>query len=159
MTAAPKSVIRHATSTFFASRAGPATFRGVARCVVVASSQDVYRWGYVIGKDGGPVDSHITEDSPLRESRYPYRGRKLPIYTEWDIENYNKILVERAFPSNSELPAITIGRPSLGPRPCGGLSNGSGRILPIRSRWQWSITQRKTGLWRIRQNNRRCSAQ
>ncbi len=28
-----------------------------------------------------PAERDITEDSPLRESRYPYRGRKLPIYT------------------------------------------------------------------------------
>jgi nucleoside-diphosphate-sugar epimerase len=91
-----------------------ATFRGIARRVVVASSQDVYRaWGYIIGKDSGPVDPHITEDSPLRESRYPYRGRKLPTYTEWDIENYDKILVERAFQSDPELPATILRLPMI----------------------------------------------
>src|SRR5437879_10291810 len=64
--------------------------------------------GYVTGKDRGPVDPHITEDSPLRESRYPYRGRKLPIDTEWDLENYDRTLVERAFQSDPELPATIL---------------------------------------------------
>jgi nucleoside-diphosphate-sugar epimerase len=91
-----------------------ATFRGIARRVVAASSQDVYlAWGYVTGSDRGPVDPHITEDSPLRESRYPYRGRKLPMYTEWDLENYDKILVERALQSDSELPATILRLPMV----------------------------------------------
>lgn len=90
------------------------TFRGIARRVVAASSQDVYlAWGYVTGMDRGPVDPHITEDSPLRQSRYPYRGRKLPIYTEWDFENYDKILVERAFQSDPELPATILRLPMV----------------------------------------------
>jgi nucleoside-diphosphate-sugar epimerase len=91
-----------------------AVFRGIARRVVAASSQDVYRaWGYVIGTDSGPVDLHITEDSPLRESRYPYRGRKLPIYTEWDIDNYDKILVERAFRTDPDLPVTILRLPMI----------------------------------------------
>ena len=91
-----------------------ATFRGIARRTVAASSQDVYRaWGYVTGRDSGPVDPQITEDSPLRESRYPYRGRKLSIYTEWNLENYDKILVERAFQSDLELPATILRLPII----------------------------------------------
>jgi nucleoside-diphosphate-sugar epimerase len=91
-----------------------ATFRGIARRVVAASSQDVYlAWGYVTGLDRGPVDPHVNEDSPLRESRYPYRGRNLPIYTEWDLENYDKILVERAFQSDPELPATILRLPMV----------------------------------------------
>jgi len=91
-----------------------ATFSGIARRVVVASSQDVYlAWGYVTGQDRGPVDAHVTEDSPLRESRYPYRGRKLPMYAEWDLENYDKILVERAFQSDPELPATILRLPMV----------------------------------------------
>jgi len=90
------------------------TFRGIARRLVVISSQDVYlAWGYVTDKDRGPVDPHITEDSPLRESRYQYRGRKLPIYTEWDLENYDKILVERAFQIDPELPATILRLPMV----------------------------------------------
>ena len=91
-----------------------ATFRGIVQRVVAARSQDVYlAWGYVTGMDAGPVDPHITEGSPLRESRYPYRGRKLPIYTEWDLENYDKILVERAFQSDPGLPATILRLPMV----------------------------------------------
>ena len=91
-----------------------ATFSGIARRLVAISSQDVYlAWGYVTGTDRGPVDPHITEDSPLRESRYPYRGRKLPIYKEWDLENYDKILVERAFQSDPDLPATILRLPMV----------------------------------------------
>ena len=89
-------------------------FRGYARRIVAVSSQDVYRvWGYVIGTDSGPVDPQITEDSPLRDSRYPYRGRKLPIYPEWDLENYDKILVELVLQSCTELPATIVRLPMV----------------------------------------------
>lgn len=91
-----------------------AVFRGFAGRLVAASSQDVYRaWGYIRGTDSGPMHSQITEDSPLRESRYPYRGLKLPIYPEWDLENYDKILVERAFQTCAELPATIIRLPMV----------------------------------------------
>jgi nucleoside-diphosphate-sugar epimerase len=91
-----------------------ATFRGIARRLVAASSQDVYlAWGYVTGRDSGPVDPHINEDSPLRESRYPYRGRKLPIYAEWDLDNYDKILVESAFQSDPGLAATILRLPMV----------------------------------------------
>lgn len=91
-----------------------AEFRGIARRLVVASSQDVYRaWGYIAGRDAGPVDSHIHEESPLRASRFPYRGRKLPIYQEWDLDNYDKILVEQVFQSEPDLPATILRLPMI----------------------------------------------
>jgi nucleoside-diphosphate-sugar epimerase len=111
---APEAVLDMIPITENEARQVAATFRGIARRVVAASSQDVYRaWGYVLGIDRGPVDPHINEDSPLRESRYPYRGRKLPIYTERDMDNYDKVLVERAFQSELEFPATIVRLPMV----------------------------------------------
>ncbi len=91
-----------------------ATFRGLARRLVVISSQDVYlAWGCVTGADPGPVDPHVTEDSPLRRSRYPYRGRPLPAAYEWDLENYDKILVEQVFQGEPALPAASLRLPMV----------------------------------------------
>src|SRR5947209_6435114 len=52
------------------------TFTGIATRVVAISSQDVYRaFGRVNRKESGPLDPlPLTEDSPLRENLYPYRG-------------------------------------------------------------------------------------
>lgn len=54
-------------------------FAGVARRIVVVSSQDVYQaFGRVNGHENGEIDlSLITEDSPLRENLYLYRGETL----------------------------------------------------------------------------------
>jgi nucleoside-diphosphate-sugar epimerase len=90
------------------------TFDGIARRIVAVSSQDVYRaWGYVVGLEGQLTDPHITEDSPLRESRYPYRGRKLPIESGWDMDNYEKVVVERVFQLESALPATILRLPMV----------------------------------------------
>src|SRR5690242_7120211 len=50
-------------------------FSGTARRVVVASSQDVYQaYGCFVGlEEAEPAAEPLTEDAPLRESRYPYR--------------------------------------------------------------------------------------
>ena len=91
-----------------------ATFTGITQRLVAASSQDVYRaWGYVTGLETQPVDAHITEDSPLREGRYPYRGRPVPVLSEWDLENYDKVLVEQALQSDPNLPASIIRLPMV----------------------------------------------
>jgi nucleoside-diphosphate-sugar epimerase len=91
-----------------------ATFPGITRRIVAASSQDVYRaWGYVTGIEADPVDAHTTEDSPLRGSRYPYRGRPVPVLSEWDLENYDKVLVERALQGDPALPATIVRLPMV----------------------------------------------
>jgi len=51
--------------------------------------------------------------SPVRQSRYPYRGKKMPSSLEWDFENYEKILVEKAFLSDPELPATIVRLPMV----------------------------------------------
>jgi nucleoside-diphosphate-sugar epimerase len=92
-------------------------FTGVARRVVAISSQDVYRaFGRVNGKESGPVDAvPITEDSPLRENLYPYRGetpRAQDDLRRWQ-DDYDKILVERVVMSDPELPGTVLRLPMV----------------------------------------------
>lgn len=72
---------------------------GLARRVVLISSQDVYRaYGRVNRTEVGPPDTlPITEDSPLREKRYPYRGLDLPIpeSEKQRMHDYDKIPIEQ----------------------------------------------------------------
>ena len=53
-----------------------AAFRGLARRVVVVSSQDVYRaYGRLIGIEPGPPDPvPLDETSPLRSRLFPMPG-------------------------------------------------------------------------------------
>lgn len=98
-----------------------ATFRGVARRVVAVSSQDVYRnFGLLLGKETGEPDPlPVTEESPVRGSLYPYRGaepRPADSPQRW-MDEYDKILVERAFLSDPELPGTVLRLPAVyGPR-------------------------------------------
>jgi nucleoside-diphosphate-sugar epimerase len=91
-------------------------FTGIARRVVTLSSQDVYRaFGRVNFKESGPADPlPITEDSPLRENLYPYRGTPVASKDEgrWR-DNYDKILVERVVMGNSQLPGTILRLPAV----------------------------------------------
>jgi nucleoside-diphosphate-sugar epimerase len=92
-------------------------FRGVARRVVAISSQDVYRaFGRVNGKESGPVDAlPLTEESPLRENLYPYRGETLRGQEDsrsWQ-DDYDKILVERLVMSEPGLPGTILRLPMV----------------------------------------------
>jgi nucleoside-diphosphate-sugar epimerase len=93
------------------------TSRGVARRVVAISSQDVYRaFGRVNGKEAGSVEPPpITEDSPLRENLYPYRSdppRDAADPQKW-MDDYDKILIERAVMSDPELPGTALRLPMV----------------------------------------------
>lgn len=90
-------------------------FTGIARRVVTISSQDVYRaFGRVNGKEAGPADpSVITEDSPLRENLYPYRGSEHNRGEGRWKDNYDKILVERVVMSNPHLPGTILRLPAV----------------------------------------------
>ena len=92
-------------------------FKGIARRVVTISSQDVYRaFGRVNLKESGPVDlSPISEDSPLRENLYPYRGE-----TPRDADDpqklyddYDKILIERVVMGDPDLPGTVLRLPMV----------------------------------------------
>ena len=96
-------------------------FSGVAQRVVAISSQDVYRaFGRVNGKETGAVESMpITEESPLRENLYPYRGeapRDQDDPRKW-MDDYDKILVERVVMGDANLPGTILRLPMVyGPR-------------------------------------------
>jgi len=92
-------------------------FRGVASRAVVISSGDVYRaYGHLTGLESGPPDPiPLTEDAPLRESRYPYR-KVAPSPDHW-MTQYDKILVEQILMHQSDLPTSVLRFPAvLGPK-------------------------------------------
>jgi nucleoside-diphosphate-sugar epimerase len=84
-------------------------FRGVAGRAVVISSGDVYRaFGRLKRAETGlPDPVPLTEDAPLRESRYPYRGM------EGVPQDYDKVLVENALRSQRDLPVTILRYPAV----------------------------------------------
>jgi nucleoside-diphosphate-sugar epimerase len=84
-------------------------FRGIARRLVVISSQDVYRaYGRFHGKEPGPPEPvPVGEDAPLREQLYPYRG------TGRGLDDYEKVLVERTAVSSPVMPATILRLPMV----------------------------------------------
>ena len=92
-------------------------FTGIAHRLVAISSQDVYRaFGRVNGKESGPIESiPITEESPLRQNMYPYRGEKLRNEDDpkrWQ-DDYDKILVERVVMGDPDLPGTILRLPMV----------------------------------------------
>ncbi|MHC4600130.1 MAG: NAD-dependent epimerase/dehydratase family protein, partial [Planctomycetota bacterium] len=88
-------------------------FRSTASRVVALSSQDVYRaYGVLTGKETGPPDPvPLTEDAPLRQNLFPYRGMSER------LNDYEKILVEQAYLGDPELPGTILRLPMVyGPR-------------------------------------------
>ncbi len=83
--------------------------RGCADRLVVVSSQDVYRaYGRFHGTEDGPLEPlPVTEDSPLRSQLFPYRGQIS------GLDDYEKILVERAAAAAPELPATILRLPAV----------------------------------------------
>lgn len=70
------------------------TLSGASCRIVVASSADVYRnYEGFVGRPTAPPDAGpLAENAPLRETRYPYRGKGLPFE---HADDYEKILVEQ----------------------------------------------------------------
>lgn len=123
-------------------------FRGTVSRVVVASSADVYRnYDGLRGKATAPPDPPpLSEDAPLRETRYPYRGHDLPFAYAHD---YDKILVEQVLLSEPDLPSTVLRLPAVfGPgdrqhrlRPyLERMSPHEGPILleEAQARWRWT---------------------
>lgn len=83
--------------------------QGVAKRLVVVSSQDVYRaYGRFRGTEAGPLEPlPVTEDSALRSVLFPYRGKI------GGLDDYEKILVERAAAAAPELPATILRLPAV----------------------------------------------
>lgn len=79
-------------------------FAGVAKRIVVLSSMDVYRaYGIILGlEDIPPLPVPLSEDSPLRQTFYPYGG------------DYEKIKVEQAVLSQPvDLPGTILRLPMV----------------------------------------------
>jgi nucleoside-diphosphate-sugar epimerase len=92
-------------------------FSRLARRVVVASSQDVYQaYGGLLGlEDGAPAIEPLTEDAPLRVSRYPYR-HLAQRQDDW-IYHYEKNLVEQVVMNDARLTGTVLRLPNVyGPR-------------------------------------------
>lgn len=74
------------------------TLTGITPRLVTISSVDVYRaYGRLIGTEPGPLEpTPLTESSPLREKRYPYRRETPPAADDpraW-THDYDKIPIE-----------------------------------------------------------------
>lgn len=92
-------------------------FKGRSRRVVAISSQDVYRaYGRVNGTEpGDPDDIPLTEDAPLRERLFPYRGetpRTSDDPRRW-MDAYEKILVEQAVLSDPDIDGTVLRLPMI----------------------------------------------
>ncbi len=90
-------------------------FRGIAKRTVVLSSGDVYRANDILhGRVPGVVEATpLAESSLLRERLYPYRGVRIPGVHDFNLDDYDKILVERTVLNNSDLPATVLRLPMV----------------------------------------------
>jgi nucleoside-diphosphate-sugar epimerase len=88
------------------------TFRGLTRRVIALSSADVYRnYDGARGKPTAPPDpTPLSEDAPLRERRFPYRGYGLP--QPW-ADDYDKIPVEQTILNAPDLPGTVLRLPAV----------------------------------------------
>lgn len=84
----------------------------IAERLVLISSCDVYSaYGKLIGKEDGAVDPHpLTEESPLRKVRFPYR-RKTSDGTY--LDDYDKIPAEEYLMSHSTLKGTVLRLPMV----------------------------------------------
>jgi nucleoside-diphosphate-sugar epimerase len=89
------------------------TFKAVARRIVTPSSGDVYRaYGRLVKLESGPPDpAPLSEESPLRESRYPHRA--IASSPEDFAATYDKIPVEQAVMGDSQLPGTILRLPAV----------------------------------------------
>jgi nucleoside-diphosphate-sugar epimerase len=92
-------------------------FKGMAARVVAISSQDVYAaYGRLIGIEPGPIDPlPLHEDAALRTRLYPYRGEhpRAPDDPRRWLDDYDKILVERAVLGDPDLPGTILRLPMV----------------------------------------------
>lgn len=89
------------------------TFRGIAKRVVVASSMDVYKaYGCLLGLESGMPDPNpLTENSPLRESRFPYRSQA--VSPNDMTHDYDKIPVEQVVMNDTKLAGTVLRLPAV----------------------------------------------
>jgi nucleoside-diphosphate-sugar epimerase len=91
--------------------------KGLVRRVVLISSQDVYRiYGRVNRTEPGPPDPlPVTEDSPLRDKLYPYRGLDLPFpeSEKQRMHDYDKIPIERLVMNDLAIQGTVLRLPAV----------------------------------------------
>jgi nucleoside-diphosphate-sugar epimerase len=115
----------------------------------VLSSVDVYRnYDGFRGKATAPPDPvPLSEDAPLREAQFPYRGLGLPF--EW-ADDYDKLPVERIVLSEPDLPGTVLRLPAVyGPgdkqhrlRPyLRRMDDGRRAVVLAKERAQWRWTR------------------
>jgi nucleoside-diphosphate-sugar epimerase len=122
-----------------------AAFRGIARRLVVLSSQDVYaQYGRFLGLEtGAPDPAPAGEASALRVSRFPHRTAARPGEMAHD---YEKILVERAAASDAALPATILRLPCVyGP---GDPHHRVGQVLARMRGGEPFLLERAKAAWR-----------
>lgn len=95
------------------TEAAIARFTGIAGRMVAISSGDVYRaYGRLIGTEPGPLlPVPLDEGAPLRTTYYPYRQAAAGP-EDWTY-HYDKILVEQALLSSSELLGTVLRLPAV----------------------------------------------
>ncbi len=95
------------------AQTGVAVFEGLARRVVVVSSQDVYRvYDRFLRRDPGlPGPTPFPETAPLRRNLYPYRA--MAPDEDHLFFQYDKILVERVYQSAPALAAAVLRLPQV----------------------------------------------
>lgn len=132
---APEVVLDMVPFTEAHARAVMATFRGVARRVVALSSGDVYRaYGILRGTEDGPLELvPLAETAPLRARLFQERGptpREPADPLRW-LDDYEKILVERAVLGDPSLPGTVLRLPKVyGP------GDPHGRLWPYLKRME-----------------------
>ncbi len=131
------------------------TFAGIAARVIAISSQDVYRaYNRLRRKGAGPPDAvPLSEEAPLRDELYPYRGDSFPGDDDperrREIDDYDKILVERLVMGEPSLPGTVLRLPAVyGPNDSQHrlfnylrrMDDGRPAILigEEQSRWRWT---------------------
>ena len=130
-----------------------AAFTGITKRIVVLSSGDVYRANDVLSRriQSTEIDpTPLSELSPLRDRLYPYRGLPVPPMAGTNVDNYEKILVERAVMGNAQLP-VTILRLPMVYRP-GAYSDKKRRFWAYLKRmddgWPAVLFDQRTRPWR-----------
>jgi len=117
-------------------------FTGMADRIITVSSHDVYlAFGIFNNIEHGPLEKMpLTEESPLRRNIYPYRGKIT------GLDNYDKIMVEKAVMSEQNLPGTIVRLPMVyGPgdgqhRVCEFLKEmDKGSVVIGRNRARWYL--------------------
>jgi nucleoside-diphosphate-sugar epimerase len=112
----PEVVIDTLAMTEAAAREVCKTFHEVAQRLVLLSSADVYQaYGRIHRTEPGPpLPVPLDEESPLREVLYPYRGESFAsVDAYFSIDDYDKILVERAAEADAGLPTTVLRLPAV----------------------------------------------